>query len=394
MNAAVLHPLTIPAAFPLGSDVGRAAAGDTGAFERLVEATKRVVTSITFAIMRDIAASEDVAQEVYVHAWRDLPKLKNQESFLPWLRQLARNKSLESLRARRRYDKRHGTWEPSAAEVPGPSEKNALEAAISEEEKLVLREALAALPDDAREVLTLFYREGSSIKHVAELLDLTEAAVKKRLERARTALQAEVLARFEVLVRKTAPGATFTAGVLVAISLVVPSTAAAATAAGTAAAKTLPGVLFAWLAPTALGIAGGLIGVFFGMRRFLRNAIDEQERRELVRFRNGNAAVVIVFTLALSGIDLPWLRALGGGGQAVAMVALMTLLCGYLAWAYHLRLPAILQRRHDRERALDPEGFAVRQRRERRSRAIAYGIGGLSAALGLALACYRFLQLP
>src|SRR5437868_10180368 len=81
-------------------DVVSAASGDRDAFVRLVEAYADVVSSIALAIVRDLHASQDVAQEVFLVAWRDVRKLRNPSSFLPWLRQITRNRANQWLRDR------------------------------------------------------------------------------------------------------------------------------------------------------------------------------------------------------------------------------------------------------------------------------------------------------
>ena len=70
--------------------VAAASHGDAQAFSTLVDATSGLVTSIVLAVLRDFESSRDVAQDVFLSAWKDLPKLKNPASFLPWLRQIAR----------------------------------------------------------------------------------------------------------------------------------------------------------------------------------------------------------------------------------------------------------------------------------------------------------------
>ncbi len=67
------------------------------------------------------------------------------------------------------------------------------DALLGDERATALAVALDALPSDACEVLTLFYREGRSVAQVARLLGLREDTVKKRLSRARAALRDEVL---------------------------------------------------------------------------------------------------------------------------------------------------------------------------------------------------------
>ena len=76
--------------FDWSQTVNAAANGDAQAFTRLVEASRQAVTSIALAICRDVATSEDIAQEAYLVAWRRLPELQNPTSFLPWIRQITR----------------------------------------------------------------------------------------------------------------------------------------------------------------------------------------------------------------------------------------------------------------------------------------------------------------
>src|SRR6185436_8759465 len=81
---------------------------------------------------------------------------------------------------------------------------DAAQCIVAREDAAALEEALALLPDETREVVTLFYREGQSVAQVAVLLDLTDAAVKKRLSRARQALRTALLERVGDTLRATA----------------------------------------------------------------------------------------------------------------------------------------------------------------------------------------------
>jgi len=63
-----------------------AARGDRDAYGRIVAGCQSTVTSIALAIVRDVPASEDIAQEAFLSAWQHLRKLHNPASFLPWLR--------------------------------------------------------------------------------------------------------------------------------------------------------------------------------------------------------------------------------------------------------------------------------------------------------------------
>src|SRR5438270_11409623 len=82
-----------------------AAQGDADAYGRLVDETSPLVSSIALAVVRDIEFSRDVAQEVFFAVWRDLKKLRNAASFLPWLRQVTRNRARIALRTKSRKAK-------------------------------------------------------------------------------------------------------------------------------------------------------------------------------------------------------------------------------------------------------------------------------------------------
>jgi hypothetical protein len=87
------------------SDVLLARSGDAAAFHRLVDRCSRTVCSIAFAIVRNVHASEDVAQEVFLAAWENLGNLRNPASFLPWLRQVAALLGISEAAARQRLSR-------------------------------------------------------------------------------------------------------------------------------------------------------------------------------------------------------------------------------------------------------------------------------------------------
>ena len=82
-----------PLALSLAVHVPAAARGDRDAFASLVDGTRSVVSAIALAIVRDAELARDVAQEVFLSAWRDLGNLRDPVSFLPWLRQLTRHRA-------------------------------------------------------------------------------------------------------------------------------------------------------------------------------------------------------------------------------------------------------------------------------------------------------------
>ena len=86
-------------------DVIAAQHGDESAFNRLVAASRNTIASIALAITRDLDASEEITQQVFINCWQKLHTLKNAASFLPWVRQSARYAAYNYLRDNRLADR-------------------------------------------------------------------------------------------------------------------------------------------------------------------------------------------------------------------------------------------------------------------------------------------------
>jgi RNA polymerase sigma factor (sigma-70 family) len=271
--------------------------GDRDAFAQIVERYKSLVCSITYGATGSLAWSEDLAQETFVTAWKQLTDLHEPSKLRSWLCGITRN--LLGKELRRRGHEPMDAAEPldaihnSAAPEPLPSAQ-----AISREEEAILWRALERIPETYREPMILFYREQRSVERVAAELELTEDAVKQRLSRGRKLLADEVAAFVEGTLERTTPGKAFTLDVL-AMLPIGPATAGAIVAGkGTAAAKSTLGA--AWLAPF-VGIVAGM-----GAQWLAIQASTKRERR----------AKVIAFSVS-------WILALGiafGGPRVVALL--------------------------------------------------------------------------
>ena len=274
-----------PTALALSTRVPAAARGDRDAFAALVDGTRSVVTSIALAIVRDVDLSRDIAQDVFLAAWRDLGQLRDPNSFLPWLRQLTRHRAYHVLRTERRRRKRLDDRDldalVSTAVDPAPT---AGEAMLADEERRLLQIVLDELPDEAREVVTLYYREDQSTAHVATLLGLTEANVRQRLSRARARVRAELLDRYGAAAAKSRPDARFTAGVMIAVTVGAPAMSSAATLTAAASGGSYVLKLAAIGSGALLGAVGGMAGVLVGARHLKRQARSIEELAAIKRF--------------------------------------------------------------------------------------------------------------
>jgi RNA polymerase sigma factor (sigma-70 family) len=248
-------PLSLSADATIRDALPAARAGDADAYGRIVAACQNTITAVALAITRDVQASEDVAQEAFLSAWQHLDRLHNPDSFLPWVRQIARNLARDHLRrlGERPLDGPNAELAMAMAADPGPQPMHRV---LDEEREAAAAELIAALPEDSREALVLFYREGQSSQQVALLLGITDAAVRKRLSRARQQVRDDLLRRFGDFARDSAPGAAFTTVVVGGLGIATkPASAAAAVVGGTAGAG---------IAGKALALLGGGSGMIAG----------------------------------------------------------------------------------------------------------------------------------
>ena len=343
----------------IDADLHAAAAGDRAAYSRIVASCQNSVTAIALAIVRDVPASEDIAQEAFLSAWQNLRRLQSPSSFLPWLRQITRNLARDHLRSQRRAPRGVDDVE-AAIEAAADPHPNPCEQLLDDERQTMAVELISALPDDSREVLLLYYREGQSSQQVATLLGLSDAAVRKRLSRARATVRAELLARFGRFALDSAPSVAFTGMVATALAIASPPAAAAGLlgAGAAAGAKTLGQVVLGAAGSIAFAMVAAFAGIYLSLRKQLKGAIDDAERTALIRSAVICALVSIGFVVALllaSHYTRGWL------GPTVATLVFMAV----VLWQTAVVQPRILRRRHAQEAQHDAAAAMRRRRCER-----------------------------
>ncbi len=242
--------------------------GDRDAFRQIVERYQSLVCSITYNATGSLTLSEDLAQETFVAAWKQLPELREPSHLRAWLCGIARFLVGKQLR-RQGHEPVHAAETVDTIHELPASDPSPVAQAVSREEEAILWRALERIPETYREPLILFYREQQSVERVAAELELSEDAVKQRLSRGRKLLHEEVISFVEGTLSRSTPGQAFSGAVLAALPMATAS--AAASTASAAAAKS--GAL-AWLAPV-VGILGGM----FAHWLVVKGAPTEVERR-------------------------------------------------------------------------------------------------------------------
>jgi RNA polymerase sigma-70 factor, ECF subfamily len=179
---------------PVTDWVRRAQEGDVRAFEQLFQQYHRGIYNAIYQMTRNEADAADLTQEVFVRAYRALPRLQTPEAFTSWLYRIAVNLSRNWLRDR-------GRVRIESLELPGDDgeEGNTREIADPTGDPSVLvqtqdlqervQKAVAGLSPDHRTVVTLHHLQGMPVEEIARVMDCSIGTVKSRLSRARDHLK-------------------------------------------------------------------------------------------------------------------------------------------------------------------------------------------------------------
>ena len=259
--------------------------GNKEAFGTIVENYQSLVCSITYSATGDFAKSEELAQETFIRAWKELKQLKDLEKFRAWLCTIARNLLRQSIRKQSK-DVINTAQPIENAAASETLETQPDQIAISKEQQTVIWQALQEIPETYREAMVLFYREQQSIKQVASQLDLSEEVTKQRLSRGRKLLKVGMSSLVEDILGKTAPKKNFTFAVIAALPSLSSKTASASIAGG-AAAKGINIITFSSMM-SSLGSFIMPLLIWWGGSNFykasLENAKTEKERRFIKRW--------------------------------------------------------------------------------------------------------------
>jgi RNA polymerase sigma-70 factor (ECF subfamily) len=166
--------------------VRRTLCGDKSAFALLVERYQGVVYRIAYREVGNHHDAEDIAQEAFLKAYRKLKTLKDPNVFPSWLYAITVNLCKSWWRKRKREVE---TTELSEA----PLELATWQLYAQQEQKTTLWNAVMALAEKDRRIMTMFYRDGYSTQEIGEQMGITQNQVLVRLHRARQKLKEEFI---------------------------------------------------------------------------------------------------------------------------------------------------------------------------------------------------------
>jgi RNA polymerase sigma-70 factor (ECF subfamily) len=162
--------------------VAQALAGRSEAFGTLVERYDRAVYHLALRTLRNSEEAKDATQEAFFKAFRSLRTFRPGAKFSTWIFSIVYHACCDRLAQQKRY---------TDAELPDRADPGLGPAGETEQrdEAQRLREAVEALPEKYRTVITLYHLQGKRYEEIAQVLDLPMGTVKTHLFRAKELLR-------------------------------------------------------------------------------------------------------------------------------------------------------------------------------------------------------------
>jgi RNA polymerase sigma-70 factor (ECF subfamily) len=179
--------------------------GDKGAFLELVNRYQNKIYRLAYKITGDPTDAEDVLQEVFLKIYSKIHTFEGRSQLSSWIYRIAVNAAYQKIARdkRSRYVSLDdvlptmGAAEAMSAQLTADWSERPDEVLLTDEARREMQQAIEELPADYRVVFVLKDLEGLSNQEIADILDLSLAAVKSRLHRARLFLRKRLAEYFE-----------------------------------------------------------------------------------------------------------------------------------------------------------------------------------------------------
>jgi RNA polymerase sigma-70 factor (ECF subfamily) len=164
-----------------------ARAGDSDGFRILVERHSRSLFGLAYRMTGNEFDAEDVVQETFMRAFKQLDRYESRSSFSTWLYRIASNYALDLLRARKRQeDRRLVSTDEDTEVLDGIAGTDPLQDRLlhNTQVKQKLKSVLGELSEQERTAFVLRHYEGLSIEQIGSILNVGQSATKNSIFRA------------------------------------------------------------------------------------------------------------------------------------------------------------------------------------------------------------------
>lgn len=167
----------------------RARAGDADAFTEIFQSHAQALWKRALCVVRDEGLAADALQETAIKAWRSIPSFDGKSSLETWLTRILLNTCFDELRSRKKLIPFEDIIQAKEDGLLGDQEPLVSSTTLCEAsivDRMDARSILDEMSAADRSVLMLFYMDDRTIAEIAEILDLSDGAVRTRLSRARS----------------------------------------------------------------------------------------------------------------------------------------------------------------------------------------------------------------
>ena len=164
--------------------------GDTNAFAYLVDNYKNMVYSLAFKMTKNREEAEEISQDTFIKAFKNLEKFKGDSKFSTWLYRIGYHAALDSIKKNKNHNSSFEINEITFNQIK--SVDTILDGIERKERAKIMDDCLLKLPEDERTLIWMFYYDELSLKEIIEVTEISEANLKVKLHRARKKLLAIV----------------------------------------------------------------------------------------------------------------------------------------------------------------------------------------------------------
>ena len=160
--------------------------GDVNAFSFLVDNYKNMVFSLAFKMTKSREEAEEVSQDTFIKAYKNLSKFKGDSKFSTWLYRIAYHTSLDTIKKNKNTTNTYDINEVTFNQIKAV--EHILEGIERKERAELMEVCLQKMADEERSIIWMFYYDELSLKEIIEVTGLQEANIKVKLHRARKKL--------------------------------------------------------------------------------------------------------------------------------------------------------------------------------------------------------------
>ncbi len=169
--------------------------GDQRVFKFFVDQNKQRVFNLCMGYVGDFESAMDLSQEIFIEVFKSVSNFRGDSKLSTWLFRIATNKSLNYLRANKKFkifggsSKNNVLINDQGIDVVDTKSKGILDVFLNQDDKAAIHEALEKLNDNQRTAFILNKYEDMSYKEISEIMEISLAKTESLIHRAKKSLQ-------------------------------------------------------------------------------------------------------------------------------------------------------------------------------------------------------------